>query len=258
MTPDEVVDGSEIASLCETIDNDIYVRGRSLSSELIGKASFTEMLLLEIDGTEASPARVRLVDAILVAIMEHGITPSTLATRLVLDGAPESYQGAVAAGLLGVGSRFLGVADEAAGLLRSVVATAAAEGTDLDAAAEKLVSEVLSRGARIPGVGHNLHLSEDPRVSALLRVARDEDLAGEHVRALESVLAASCRLTDRRLVVNVIGVIGALLSDLGYPPEQVRAFTLVARCAGLVAHVADERKNPVARETWEAFHRTDT
>jgi citrate synthase len=226
--------------------DEIIVRGYNLSSELIGKLGFTAMFLLDLDGVIPTPARVRVVDSILVALMEHGITPSTLAGRLVLDGAPEAAQGAVAAGLLATGSRFLGTSEEAARLLQGVVAA----GTNLEEASRTAIRELIATDSRVPGLGHNLHKKTDPRVRALIGVAREEGQAGRHVEALGALESAAQSELGRPLLVNAAGAVGAILSDLGYRPEDVRSFALVARCAGLVAHIAEERREPMARSVW--------
>lgn len=223
---------------------------------LIGSTSFTEALLLGIDGRRPDEGRVRLVDAVLVSIMEHGITPSSLATRLVVDGAPESLSGAVAAGLLAVGSRFLGTIEQAAALLETIVESAG-RGGDLERACEAEVTRLIDGGARIPGVGHNLHRTTDPRVEILLGLAQDEQLAGSHVAAFQLLPAVIERTLGRRLVPNAAGAVGAILTDLGYRSDAVRGFALVARCAGLFAHALDERREPQARAIWQAANRQE-
>lgn len=234
-----------------TEGDEIVVRGHRLAGELLGRVSFTEMFLLDMDGTRADAHRVRMVDAVLVALMEHGITPSTLAARLVLDGAPEAAQGAVAAGLLAVGSRFLGTIEQVAELLQRVVS---ATDTTPVAAARLEVQQVRARGGRIPGLGHNLHSGADPRVEVLIRIAEEEGLRGAHVDTLYVVRDAAAAESGRELIVNAAGAIGAILSDMGYPPAKIRGFALVARAAGLVAHVVDEQARPMAREVWESAH----
>lgn len=236
--------------LSTTRENRIQVRGRDLAGELIGNLSFTEMLLLDLHGEPQSPAHVRVVDAVLVVMMEHGITPSTLAARLVLDGAPESMQGAVAAGLLAAGSRFLGAIEEAARLLQAVVAGG---GSRLDSARSH-VRELLAAGSPIPGFGHNLHVGDDPRVAALFGVVRAEGVAGDHVACVEPVREAISLETGRALIPNAAVAVAAVLSDLGYTADVVRGFSLVARCAGLFAHVVDERRRPMARQVWQEAH----
>jgi citrate synthase len=236
--------------LSETRDDHILVRGHDLTG-LIGKVSFTEMLLLELHGALPTSQHTRMIDAILVALMEHGLTPSALSTRLVLDAAPESLSGAIAAGLLAVGSRFLGTVEDVARLVQAIAAGPDGA-TDLEASRE--VRAVLARGGRVPGLGHNLHQQYDPRVAVLLRQAEALGVAGRHVRALHALERATADIMGRTLLANAAGVVGAVLSDLGYPPEQVRGFAVVARCAGLFAHVVDEQRRPIARALWEQAH----
>lgn len=240
---------SDAAPLSETVDDRIVVRGHDLADELIGRVSFTEMFLLDLNGAPQSAAHVRMVDAILVSLMEHGITPSTLAARLVADGAPEASQGAVAAGLLAAGSRFLGVIEDAAAMLQTIVADPRVED-----AARQLVRGTLARRDRVPGFGHNLHAGVDPRVEALRRIAETEGLAGPHLAAVETLTELLAAESQRRLIPNAAIVVGAILSDLGYGVRDVRSFALVARCAGIVAHLADERQSPIARSVWEGAH----
>lgn len=237
--------------LSTTEGDEIIVRGHRLAGELLGRVSFTEMFLLDLDGMPADAHRVRMVDAVLVALMEHGITPSTLAARLVLDGAPEATQGAVAAGLLAVGSRFLGTVEQAADLLQRIVSTT---GCSREDAARQEVQRVLTSGARIPGLGHNLHSSRDPRVEVLIRIADEEGLRGAHVDTLSTVRDVATGESGRELIVNAAGAIGAILSDMGYAPATMRGFALVARAAGVVAHVVDEQAHPIAREVWVNAH----
>ena len=235
--------------LSVTIDGEIYVRGRSLAGELMGSLSFTEMLLLELKGTPPTAAEVRMIDMILVALAEHGITPSSLTTRMVLDGAPESLSGAIAAGLLATGSRFLGTIEDAAHLLARV-----AGGGGTAAAAETEVRALVDAGRRIPGLGHNLHADVDPRVALLRAQAETDGIAALHVHSVDAVAATAASIRGDALIVNAAGMIAAILCDLGYAPEHVRGFALVARCGGLFAHVVDEQRAPIARKVWEQAH----
>ena len=210
------------------------------------------MFLLDMDGTIPDAHRVRMVDAVLVALMEHGITPSTLAARLVLDGAPEATQGAVAAGLLAVGSRFLGTVEQAADMLQRIVLDCGRPTRGCGARARS--RRLLAGGARIPGLGHNLHSDVDPRVEVLIGIAEQEGSAGAHVAALEALRAVAARESGKQLIVNAAGAIGAILSDMGYPPSKVRGFALVARAAGIVAHIVDEQAHPIASDVWVQAH----
>jgi citrate synthase len=233
-------------------DTPITIAGHDVA-ELMGTRTFTEAMLLGVDGRLPDAGRVRVVDAVLVSIMEHGITPSSLATRVVLDGAPESVSGAIAAGLLAVGSRFLGTIEDAAHLLSRIVAGAGEAG--LEASAEAEVDRLQAAGQRIPGIGHNLHSTLDPRVPRLLALAFTEQVSGDHVAAFELLPDVVERRLGRRLIPNAAGAVGAVLADLGYRPEDIRGFALVARCAGLFAHVLDERRDPIAREIWQSANR---
>lgn len=228
----------------------IQIAGHDLA-DLLGSTSITAAFLLSLDGELPTPGRLRVVDAVLVSIMDHGITPSSLATRLVIDGAPESLSGAVAAGLLAVGSRFLGTISDAAAMLNDIVARAGGELDGLPPAASEKVAELLLARQRIPGLGHNLHEAPDPRVDRLLAIAQEEGVASTHVAAFECLPGIAAEQVHTTLIPNAAGANAAILLDLGYAPEVMRGFALVARCAGLVSHALDERRVPLAREIWQ-------
>src|SRR5258708_20834670 len=158
----------------------ILVRGRDLTRELIGTLSFTEHFWLLLTGAVPSPAQRRILDATLVAIAEHGMVPSVQAARLTLAAAPESLQGAVAAGLLGCGSVVLG-SSQAAGRFFAEIAARAAAAPGPEAAATQLLNEYRGAGRAIPGYGHPLHKGNDPRARRLFEVAAEAGLARPHV-----------------------------------------------------------------------------
>src|SRR4051794_28276598 len=149
---------------------DVFIRGKSLCKELLGKLSFTEMMFFQMLGRTPTPQQARIVDACLVALMEHGLTPSALATRLVYSSATEAMQAAVAAGLLAVGSRFVGTMDECGRLLVRLVAA----GAGLDEEARRIAAEHKAARTPVPGFGHPLHKPDDPRSIRLLALAREE------------------------------------------------------------------------------------
>ena len=247
-----VESGGQASSASTSVEPAIQIAGHDVV-DLIGQRSLTEVMLLALDGELPSPGRTRVVDGIMVAIMDHGITPSALVTRLVLDGAPESMSGAVAAGLLAVGSRFLGTIEDSAALLERIV-TGAANG-DLEASSREELERLVAAGRRVPGFGHNLHGGGDPRVVPLFELTRGEGLAGSHVAAFEALPPIVEQVVGKPLVPNAAGAVGAILVDLGYAPADLRGFSLVARCAGLFSHAVEERRQPVARQAWESFHR---
>jgi len=205
----------------------ITVRGEDLT-KLIGTLSFTEMIWLQMLGVRPSRAQVAVVDACLVALIEHGLTPSAQAARLVYRSAPEALQGAVAAGLLGVGGKFVGTAEGCAKLLVRIV-----NGES---------PEAITKEGKLAGFGHELHKTEDPRTPRLIAVAREHGIAGKHVAALEALSAALDRHKGKHVPINATGAIAAILLDAGAPAEILRGFALIARCAGLVGHVHEEQQ----------------
>jgi citrate synthase len=219
----------------------ITVRGRDLATELMGRVTFTEFTFLLVQGRAPEPRETALLDAVLVSLAEHGLTPTVLAARLTHTGAPESLQGAVAAGLLGAGSVFLGVVEDTAVFLDRVVA----RGGDPKQAAADAVSAEIGAGRRIPGLGHPVHKARDPRTARIYAIAEEQGLVGPHLRALRLVAAAHRDATGKALPINGAGVAGAALADLGFPARIVRGMALLARTAGLVAHLEEEQSRPL-------------
>jgi citrate synthase len=228
----------------------ITVGGRDLPSEVMGHLTLTELAFLLVTRREPSPGERRIVDAVLVSLADHGLTPSALAARLTYTGAPEAIQGAVAAGLLGAGSVFLGPTGDTAIFLADALATRPGDDVDdasLRRSAEAAVAECRRAGRRVPGLGHPVHRVQDPRVPRLYELAAEERLLGPHLRLLEQVAAVHEEMTSRRLPINGAGAGGAALVDAGIPPTSVRGFALIARTAGLVAQLAEEAEHPLGR-----------
>jgi citrate synthase len=225
----------------------ITVRGRDLATELMGQVTFTELAYLLVRGRPPTPQETALLDAVLVSLAEHGLTPTVLAARLTHTGAPESLQGAVASGLLGAGTVFLGVVEDTAVFLEQVVAAADPVGVDdgLSRAAADAVRARVESGARIPGLGHPVHKAEDPRTDRIYAIAHEQRLTGPHLRALRLVADAHREATGKALPINGAGVAGAALADLGFPARIVRGIALLARTAGLVAHLGEEMACPL-------------
>ena len=226
----------------------ITLAGRDLPSELMGRLSLTELTYLLLVGRDPSPGERRLLDTVLVSLADHGLTPSALAARLTWTGAPEAIQGAVAAGLLGAGSVFLGPAGDTAVFLAE--ALAADEGAPLQDVAREAVAARMAAGQRVPGLGHPVHRDGDPRTPRLYAVAEEEGLLGPHARLLLLVAQAHEEASGKRLPVNGAGAAGAVLVDIGIRPDVVRGVVLIARTAGLVAHLAEEMDHPLGRDLW--------
>jgi citrate synthase len=240
----------------------ITVRGRNLATELMGQVTFTELAFFLTADRMPSPGETRLFDAALVALADHGLTPSVLAARLTWTGATESLQGAVAAGLLGAGNVFLGVVEDTARFLAAILAEApggTASGGERDgereeerlrAAVERAVQAEIDAGRRIPGLGHPVHKVEDPRTPRLYGIAEEAQIPIPHLTLLRTVAEVHAASTRKALPINGAGVAGAAFADLGFPPAIVRGFALLARTAGLVGHLAEEMEHPIGRRLW--------
>jgi citrate synthase len=221
----------------------IVVRGHDLCRDLIGRITFTDHAWLLVCGRLPDAGQRRVLDAALVAIAEHGLVPSVASARMTLAAAPEAIQGAVAAGILGCGSVILGSAEAAARLFAEIESRTAAAG--IDVAARTVIEEARTARRAIPGYGHPLHTTADPRVGRLLEVVVEAGLSGRFVeiaRAIENLLPG---ITGKPLAMNVSGAIGALLLDAGYPLLAVKGVPILARTASLIAHLLEEQDRPI-------------
>src|SRR5215217_4385647 len=212
----------------------ITLMGRDVAGDLMGNVTLTQLAFLVVQGRMPSAEETRLFDAVLVSLADHGLTPTVLAARLTYTGAPESIQGAVAAGLLGAGSVFLGVVEDTARFLDEI-------GEDVEGG----VARALEAGRRIPGLGHPVHRVQDPRTPRIYAIAEDTGQLGPHLRRLRRLAEEHTKLTARELPINGAGVAGAALADLGFPAALLRGFALLARTAGLLGHLAEEMEHPL-------------
>jgi citrate synthase len=238
---------SPTTSIATSTPEDVFVRGKSLCTELIGQLSFTEMVFFQILGRMPTPAQTKVVDGCLVALMEHGLTPSALATRLVYSSAPEAMQGAVAAGLSAVGSLFVGTMEGCSRLLTRIAGA--------ESVARQLVEDYRASHTPIPGFGHPQHKPDDPRSTRLLSIVAEQGIAGSHVASLRVLSQAIDAAYGKHITINVTGAIAAALGDCGVPAEIMRGFAIITRCAGLVGHVHEEQQKPALRAIWQAAER---
>jgi len=223
----------------------IVVRGFDLCADLIGAVSLTEHFFLLVTGRKPTEGQRRMLDATLVAIAEHGLVPSVQAARMTMAAAPEAFQGAVAAGILGCGSVILG-SSEAAG--RFLVEVAGEEGADdaaLESAGRAVIGRYRAAKRAIPGYGHPLHKRRDPRVERLLQVAQETGVSGRHVRAALAVERVLPDAIGKPLKMNVSGAIPAVLLDAGFPVQGLKGVPILARAASLVAHLVEEQLRPI-------------
>ncbi len=229
----------------------ITVRGRDLPNQILGHMNLGDFAYLQLTGREATPAQSRVFNAIIITLVEHGLTPSAIAARLTYAGAPESMQAAVAAGLCGLGSVFVGSMEDAARLLSTALpAGAPATDADLERIAREQVAAYKQAGKILPGMGHPIHKPVDPRAPRLFQIAAENGLAGPYVRLIQEIAAEAERASGKSLPVNATGAIGAICCELGFPWRIVRGFGVMARAIGLVGHILEESERPIAREIW--------
>jgi len=228
----------------------------------MGKVGFGELAMWMVTQRRPTASEVRVFEAVLVALADHGFTPTAIAARLTYLSAPDSVQGALAAGRLGGGSRFLGVTEDCGQFLDRVLANAAAAGkTPPSADAEydelALVAVTEARAAKkfVPGLGHPVHKAQDPRTPVLIKIAEEEGTRGPHLRLFEAIGRVHPQVLGRTLPLNGAGVCGAVLADLGLPLSLVRGFALLARCAGLLGQLAEEERRPIANDIYMAVDR---
>lgn len=222
----------------------ITVRGNDLM-QLMGTISFTDYFVLLLLGRLPTENERFMLDACLVAIAEHGLTPSVKAARMTRAADPAALQGAVAAGILGCGTVVLGTAEHAARLLADAVAIAAERGADAVTVARELTEQRHEKGSRLPGFGHPLHRPDDPRATRLLQLADQCGSAGPHVEMVRAFDACVNEVYGRTLPLNVSGAIGAVMMDIGFPIEVMKGVPILARTAGIIAHLRDDVLTPI-------------
>jgi citrate synthase len=240
-------------------ETSIQLLGHDLTKDLLGQVGFGELAFWLVAQRRPGPGELRLFEAVLVALADHGFTPAAIAARLTLTSAPEALQGALAAGLLGGGSRFLGVTEDCGRFLADTLAAHEGELPDdpegWDAVAREAVRAQHTAGRLVPGLGHPVHKREDPRTPVILRIAEQAGLRGPHLRLFEAVGRTHAGILGRTLPLNGAGVCGAALADLGFPVAMLRGFALLARAAGLLGHLAEELRRPIGLDIYQQVDR---
>jgi citrate synthase len=237
----------------------ITVLGHDLANDLLGKVTFGELAFWLVALRRPTPGELRVFEAVLVALADHGFTPTAIASRLTLASAPESVQGALAAGLLGGGSRFLGVTEDTGRLLADTIAAydgpTPTDDAGWDDMARGAVRAQRETGRPVPGLGHPVHRDGDPRTPVLLRIAAEEGVRGPHIELFEAIGRVHPEMLGRTLPLNGAGVCGALLADLGFAAEILRGFALLARAAGLLGHISEEMRQPIGVDIYRNVDR---
>jgi len=235
------VPGPPVTHISQAHPDRVEVRGRDLTGDLMGRLTFTEYFHLLLTGDEPTDHQREFLDLLLVAIAEHGMMPTNVAARMTLAADPGSLQGAVAAGILGAGPVLLGTAEECAKLL----ADACARGGDAAAAGAAVAAEIHAAGGKVPGFGHPVHKPLDPRAERILALADARGVSGAHVAMARAIRDGVAAARGRPLTMNVSMPIAAVLLDLGFDARTVKAIPILARTASLLAHLAEERDEPI-------------
>lgn len=225
----------------------VFVREHDLVRELMGKLTFTQMMVLQLTGTMPTPLQTKVLDAVLVTLMEHGWTPSSIVARLIYDSTPEAMQSAVAAGLLGVGGTFIGTMEGAALLVDEMLAC-----PDGVAASARAIARRHAQARQpVPGFGHPFHKPDDPRSPRLFEIALDAGAPGRHIEAVRTLAREVDAAWGKHLTINVTGAVAAVLGEIGIPQQIMRGLAVVSRAAGLVGHIHEEQQIPTARPIWQ-------
>jgi citrate synthase len=225
--------GDAVSHIAQAYPDRVEVRGRDLTGDLMGRLTFTEYFHLLLTGSEPTADQRDFLDVLLIAIAEHGMMPTSVAARMTLAADPQSLHGAVAAGILGAGPVILGTADECARLLAS------------DDEAATIANRTRAQRAKLPGFGHPVHKPRDPRADRILELADAREVSGPHVAKARALADAAAEAWGRPLTMNVSLPIAAVMLDLGFPPYTVKAVPILARTAGLLAHLAEEQTQPL-------------
>jgi len=233
-----------VSHMSQAYADRVEVRGRDLAGDLMGRLSFTEYFHLLLTGHEPTENQGFFLDLLLVAIAEHGMMPTNVAARMTLAADPDSLQGAVAAGILGCGPVLLGTAEPCARLLADAQAKVASGGQAF-AVADETARALRASGAKVPGFGHPVHRPLDPRAERILELADARGVSGAHVRLARLLRDAVAAAWGRPLTMNVSMPIAAVMLDLGFPASAVKSVPILARTAGLLAHLAEEREQPL-------------
>jgi citrate synthase len=238
-----------------TSDTDhIRLLGHDLAEDLMGTVGFGELAFWLLSARRPTPGESRVFESVLVALADHGFTPTAIAARVTYLSAPDSLQGALAAGLLGGGSRFLGVTEDAGIFLHQALSEVdgplPADDAGWDALALPLVERARAEGRYLPGLGHPVHKVQDPRTPRLFQICAEEGLLGPHLSLYRAIGRVHPQVLGRTLPLNGAGVCGAALADLDLPVELLRGVALLARAAGLLGQLAEERRRPLAMDMY--------
>jgi citrate synthase len=236
--------GAPVTHISQAYPDRVEVRGHDLTGDLMGRVSFTEYFNLLLTGREPTDDQRFFLDLLLVSIAEHGMMPSNVAARMTLAADPGSLHGAVAAGILGCGPVVLGTSEECARLLAEAQEKVASGGEPA-AVARAIAQTVHASGGKVPGFGHPVHRPLDPRAERILELSDARGVSAHHVLLARCFRDAVAETWGKPLPMNVAMPIAAVMLDLGFSSAAVKAVPILARTAGLLAHLAEEQQSPV-------------
>jgi len=229
----------------------ITLFGRDFPAEILGRLNLGDMGFLELTGRIPTASESVMFNAMVVTLVEHGITPSALVARLTYLGAPESLQGAVAAGLNGLGTVFVGSIEGSAKMLNEAMPEARKD-ADFKGIARAVATSFQERRAIVPGIGHPFHKPIDPRTPRLFQIAAETGFDGPYLTLISAIAEEAGQLSGRTLPVNATGAIGALCCEMGFDWKICRGLGVMARAVGLVGHILEETRNPMAAKIWHS------
>jgi citrate synthase len=227
----------------------LRMRGKDVLTEVVGKLTFAETFFLISLGRVPTATERKVLDTALVMLMDHGLTQNAVVARLVEDSVPEDIQVPIAAGLLMVGNKFIGTMAGAG----KILAEGHAHAGDKAQWAEEVVRRHRETKRRMPGFGHPYYKGEDPRAKRLFEIAREAGVKGDYIALALLLKDAAGRAAGRPVPLNATGALAAVLSEIAFPIELMRAVAVIGRCAGLAAHIYEEKTSPIVPELLRAI-----
>ena len=224
----------------------INIRGYALS-DIIAKLTFSETVFLTIRGELPTNKQRRVMDAVLCGIVDHGLYAATsLAARVVAAAAPDSIMPGIAAGMLTVGGVTVSPQDTAV-IIKEALKMMKEEGLSKEEAAKKIIEDHRAKKKRMPGFGHPLHPTGDPRAIALKKVAVENGVWGENGEIYDEIHKAFTKMTGREFPINIDGMMGCVLSELGFTPKEMAGIAALSFMPGMIAHAVEESETPKIR-----------
>ena len=220
----------------------LVMRGRDVLTDVLGKMTFSEAFYFIVTGKPIERSKLPVMDACMIVLMDHGITPTAMVARLIADSLPSQPQVAIAAGTMMVGEKFIGTMTGMGLLLLEGVGS----GKDPRTWARETAENAAKVKRRLPGFGHPYYHPTDPRTMRLMEIARAHGVDGPHMALVHILGEELDRVSGKHLTLNVTGVLGALLCELGLPALAMRGLAVVSRAAGLVAHTVEEASQPIS------------